>query len=169
MWLLYRAFSALLLVLAGPFALLARGRLGSGVVSGRLARTPPRPPTPPVWIHAVSVGEAMVAATLARGLPEELPLVVTTVTPTGQERARRSFAGRAEVGWFPFELQSAVERFFDAVRPRLLVLVEVDGTRREGRQENRECRDTGQRTTRQWLPSAHFPLLRHRRPPRAVQ
>lgn len=126
MWLLYRALSALLLVVAGPFVLLARGRLGRELVRGRLARNPPRPQVPAVWIHAVSVGEAMVAATLARGLPEALPLVVTTVTPTGQERARRTFAGRAEVGWFPFELQSSVERFFDAVRPRLLILVEGD-------------------------------------------
>jgi len=127
MWLFYRALSALVLAVVGPFVLLLRGRLGGGLLRGRLARNPPRPPPgPAIWIHAVSVGEAMVAATLARGLPEDLPLVVTTVTPTGQERARRDFAGRAEVGWFPFEIQSAVGRFFDAVRPRLLVLVEGD-------------------------------------------
>ncbi|MCM2269342.1 MAG: 3-deoxy-D-manno-octulosonic acid transferase, partial [Thermoanaerobaculia bacterium] len=78
-----------------------------------------------LWIHAVSVGEAMVAATLRPGLAAHEPLVVTTVTPTGQERARRAF-GEAATGYLPYELGFAVRRFFDGVRPRALVLVEGD-------------------------------------------
>jgi 3-deoxy-D-manno-octulosonic-acid transferase len=77
----------------------------------------------------VSVGEVGVAATLARALPEEIPLLVTTVTPTGQERARASFGvfgKRAGVDYLPFDLGFAVRRFFERHEPRALVLVEGD-------------------------------------------
>jgi 3-deoxy-D-manno-octulosonic-acid transferase len=125
MWGLYQALSALLLLLAGPILLLLRGRHYLPTLSGRLAHRLPAAPPGGVWIHAVSVGEAMVAATLREGLAAWEPLVVTTVTPTGQERARRAF-GETATGYLPFELGFAVRRFFDRVRPRALVLVEGD-------------------------------------------
>jgi len=124
MWGLYQALSALLLLLAGPLLLLLRGRHYLPTLAGRLGRRLPDAPTGGLWIHAVSVGEAMVAATLRPGLAAHAPLVVTTVTPTGQERARRAFG--AATGYLPFELGFAVRRFFAAVQPRALVLVEGD-------------------------------------------
>ncbi|HMB53123.1 MAG TPA: glycosyltransferase N-terminal domain-containing protein, partial [Thermoanaerobaculia bacterium] len=85
---------------------------------------------PPLWIHAVSVGEVGVAATLAAALPAGTPLVVTTVTPTGQAQAKKSFGRRSPqataVGYLPFDLGFAVERFLDHLSPRALVLVEGD-------------------------------------------
>jgi len=126
MWWLYQALFALLLVIVGPLLLLIRGRHYLPSLRGRLA--PPRALDSPggLWIHAVSVGEVAVAATLIRALPADLPLVVTTITPTGQERARRSLGGRAAIAYLPFELGYAVRRMFDAARPRALVLVEGD-------------------------------------------
>jgi 3-deoxy-D-manno-octulosonic-acid transferase len=134
MWWLYQAVYLLLLLTAGPIALLLRrpgsfrhfaatfaGRFGRGV--GSRIGTAERGG---LWIHAVSVGEAAVAATIARALPVATPLVVTTITPTGQERARRALAGRAGVAYLPFELQAAQNRFFAAARPRALILVEGD-------------------------------------------
>ena len=126
MWVLYRVFSALLLATAGPLLLALRGAHYRATLAGRLGRRPPVTGPGGLWLHAVSVGEAAVAVTLARALPETTPLVVTTITPSGQERAARALAGRAAVGYFPFELDSAVRRFFDAVRPAALVLVEGD-------------------------------------------
>jgi 3-deoxy-D-manno-octulosonic-acid transferase len=79
-----------------------------------------------LWLHAVSVGEVGVAATLARALPPDLPLLVTTVTPTGQALARRAFAGRAQVAYLPFDLRPAVRRFWRRFAPAALVLVEGD-------------------------------------------
>jgi 3-deoxy-D-manno-octulosonic-acid transferase len=67
-----------------------------------------------------------VAAALSRALPADVPLLVTTVTPTGQERARALLGERAEVDYLPFELGFAVRRFFARHRPRALVLVEGD-------------------------------------------
>jgi 3-deoxy-D-manno-octulosonic-acid transferase len=76
------------------------------------------------------VGEATVAATLARGLPPDLPLLVTTVTPTGQARARALLGdratARAAVAYLPFDLGFAVSRFFTRFSPAALILVEGD-------------------------------------------
>jgi 3-deoxy-D-manno-octulosonic-acid transferase len=126
MWWLYQAAFALLLLVAGPFLLVARGRHYGATLSGRLTRRLPRPAPGGIWIHAVSVGEVAVAGTLVGALPEPLALTVTTVTPTGQERARRLLGGRAAVGYLPIDLGFAVGRFLDRVRPRALVLVEGD-------------------------------------------
>jgi 3-deoxy-D-manno-octulosonic-acid transferase len=88
-----------------------------------------RPGTPggrPLWLHAVSVGEVAVAVTLARSLPPEVPLLVTTVTPTGQERAREALGGRAAIDYLPFDLAPPVTRFLARHQPRALVLIEGD-------------------------------------------
>lgn len=138
-WLLYQVAIAAGLLLAAPFLLLVRGAhylptLRSRLGLGRQSAASPGA----VWIHAVSVGEVGVAATLADGWTR--PLVVTTVTPTGQERAREAFARHdAVVAYLPFDLGFAVERFYRRHRPTALVLVEGDywprvleGARRRG-------------------------------------
>jgi 3-deoxy-D-manno-octulosonic-acid transferase len=126
-WGFYQLATAVALVAAGPFLLARRGSHYLPTLGGRLGRAAGPAPAPgALWLHAVSVGEVGVAATLARALPPEVPLLITTVTPTGQERARAAFAGRAEVAYLPFELGFAVRRFFRRHQPRALVLVEGD-------------------------------------------
>jgi len=130
-WLLYQFLMAAALVLAAPVLLLRRGGHYLPTLRGRLgldrAEDPPRDVRRDgLWIHAVSVGEVGVAATLARHLPEDQPAVVTTVTPTGQERARAAFRDRSSVAYLPFDLGFAVRRFFRRFRPGALVLVEGD-------------------------------------------
>lgn len=126
-WLLYQLAAGLLLLVAGPFLLVRRRRHYRPTLALRLGRYPEPPPESRnrLWIHAVSVGEAMVATTLARALPD-LPLLVTTVTPTGQERARAALGTRGPVTFLPFELAPVIRRFFDRFQPRLLILVEGD-------------------------------------------
>lgn len=126
MWFLYQIATVLTLLIAGPFLLIRRGRHYLGSLPGRLGRYRDSIPTAPVWIHAVSVGEVGVAHTLVQNLPEDLPLLITTVTPTGQSRARTLFENRATVAYLPFDLGSIVERFLNRFRPRALVLVEGD-------------------------------------------
>lgn len=96
-----------------------RGRLGGWDGDGAPRRGG-------LWLHAVSVGEVGVAATLAGELPADQPTVVTTVTPTGQEEARKRFSGRSSVAYLPFDLGPPVARFFERFAPRALVLVEGD-------------------------------------------
>ncbi len=127
LWLLYEAGLGLVLLLAGPFLLARRGKHYLPTLSGRLGGSAePAPKGRPLWIHAVSVGEVGVAATLARALPGSLPLVVTTITPTGQALARRLFAGRGQVAYLPFDLRFAIGRFWRRFAPAALILVEGD-------------------------------------------
>jgi len=126
-WGLYQLATGIALLAAGPFLLARRGSHYLPTLPGRLGRAAGPAPAPgALWLHAVSVGEVGVAATLARTLPPEIPLLITTITPTGQERARAAFAGRAEVAYLPFDLGFAVRPFFRRHQPRALVLVEGD-------------------------------------------
>ncbi len=128
---LYQLAAGSVLLIGGPFLLARRGSHYLPTLSGRLGSSttsvaPRGGQGGFVWIHAVSVGEVAVAATLIKALPPGLPLLVTTVTPTGQERAKALFQDRAEVAYLPFDLGFAVRRFFDRFQPRALILVEGD-------------------------------------------
>jgi 3-deoxy-D-manno-octulosonic-acid transferase len=128
-WGLYQLATATALATAGPFLLARRGSHYLPTLAGRLGRGEAARTAGGLWLHAVSVGEVGVAATLARALPADLPLLVSTITPTGQARARGLFPpeGRpADVAYLPFDLGFAVRRFFDRFQPRALVLVEGD-------------------------------------------
>lgn len=84
---------------------------------------------PPIWVHAVSVGEVQASAALINALRErypDIPIVVTTFTPTGAGRARALFRDRAQVRYLPFDLPGAVRRFFTRVRPRIAVIFETE-------------------------------------------
>lgn len=127
LWGLYQVVWGGLLLVAGPFLLARRGGHYLQSVRRRLGRgTTEAAPPGALWLHAVSVGEVGVAATLVRSLPAEIPLLVTTVTPTGQARAEALLAGRATVDYLPFDLGFAVRRFFRRHSPGALVLVEGD-------------------------------------------
>jgi 3-deoxy-D-manno-octulosonic-acid transferase len=126
MWLLYQIATALALLVGAPFFLILRGRHYLATLPGRLGRYHGPVPERPLWIHAVSVGEVGVAAALAEALPADLPLLVTTITPTGQRRAQAIFGERAAVTYLPFELGFAVDRFMRRFQPRALVLCEGD-------------------------------------------
>lgn len=82
-----------------------------------------------VWLHAVSVGEVQACAALVGALHREhpqLPLTVTTFTPTGAARARALFGNVAQVRYVPYDLPGAVRRFFARVQPRLAVIFETE-------------------------------------------
>ncbi|MCB9770851.1 MAG: 3-deoxy-D-manno-octulosonic acid transferase [Candidatus Omnitrophica bacterium] len=82
----------------------------------------------PIWIHAVSVGEAQMVSALAPALKEkfpETPLVVSTNTVTGQNIARKieevdgTFYVPIDFGW-------SVRRVLDTLQPRVLVIMETE-------------------------------------------
>ena len=88
-------------------------------------------PLPPggIWVHAVSVGEVNAAAALVTTLHErypDIPLLVTTLTPTGAVRAKALFKELAQVRYIPFDLPGSVRRFFERVQPRLGVIFETE-------------------------------------------
>ncbi len=126
MWWLYRFAFALALVVVGPWYALRRRSDLRELVRGRLVLDLAPVAGRPLWIHAVSVGEVLVAGIFVRALPPELPLIVTTITPTGMARAKAIFGDRATVAWAPLDLGGPVERFLGRCRPRGLVLIEGD-------------------------------------------
>ncbi|MEJ1960093.1 MAG: lipid IV(A) 3-deoxy-D-manno-octulosonic acid transferase [Gammaproteobacteria bacterium] len=84
---------------------------------------------PSIWVHAVSVGEVQAAAVLVRTLYDRypgVPLVVTTLTPTGDERARALLGDRANIRYLPLDLPGSVRKFFDRVKPRIAVVFETE-------------------------------------------
>jgi 3-deoxy-D-manno-octulosonic-acid transferase len=81
------------------------------------------------WLHAVSVGEVVAAEPLIRTLLDEFPerdVLVTTVTPTGAERVRRTFGDAVQHAYIPFESPDAVRRFFKSVEPAIALIVETE-------------------------------------------
>jgi 3-deoxy-D-manno-octulosonic-acid transferase len=85
--------------------------------------------TDSIWVHAVSVGEVQAAVPLVHALLERfpaVPLVLTTVTPTGRARAQALFKSRVDVRYVPVDLPGSVRRFFERVRPRLAVILETE-------------------------------------------
>ena len=98
----------------------------------RFGRYRPMPGDPPVWIHAVSLGEMRSAAPLVRAfLDRGETVVLTHFTPAGRREAQRVFAaeiaaGRVRSVWVPFELGFAWRRFFRAFRPRFGLVMEIE-------------------------------------------
>lgn len=82
-----------------------------------------------VWVHAASVGEVQVAAALVRALTVArpgLPVLLTTVTPTGRERARALLGDAVILRYLPFDFPWTVPRFLDRARPALGVCIETE-------------------------------------------
>src|SRR5437879_4731254 len=98
-----------------------------------------------IWIHAVSVGEALTARALAADLKARYPrlrLFLSTTTIAGQQVARRSLQHVDAVFYFPFDWAFIVRRTLDLVRPRVFIMMET----RIWPNLLRECRARGVRT-----------------------
>ncbi len=94
----------------------------------RLGFSPPAP-SGCVWLHAVSVGEVNAALPLIDALQRahpDLPLLVTTTTPTGSEHLLGRLGNRVAHCYLPYDLPFAVQRFFRRQRPRLGIIMETE-------------------------------------------
>lgn len=81
-----------------------------------------------VWLHAVSVGEAIASRPLLRALKQQYPdhlILVTTTTETGRSTAT-AFPEKDLCLYFPFDFLPAVRRTLDAVRPDAVVIMETE-------------------------------------------
>jgi 3-deoxy-D-manno-octulosonic-acid transferase len=101
-----------------------RGRFGQ-----RLGHVEPQPAAGCLWVHAVSVGEVQAAAALIRSLQllyPAIPIVVTTVTPTGAQRARALFGDAVRHCYLPYDLPGSVRRFLDRIQPQVAIILETE-------------------------------------------
>jgi 3-deoxy-D-manno-octulosonic-acid transferase len=77
----------------------------------------------------VSLGEISASAALVRALAaryDDVPIVVTTATPTGRARALALFGARVEVRYLPYDLPAAMRRFLARIRPQVAIIVETE-------------------------------------------
>jgi 3-deoxy-D-manno-octulosonic-acid transferase len=82
-----------------------------------------------IWIHAVSVGEVLIARALLPELRERYPklrLFLSTTTLTGQQIARNNLRLVDEVFYFPFDFAFIVNRVLNIVQPRLFLMTETE-------------------------------------------
>ena len=83
----------------------------------------------PVWFHAVSVGEVHAVIPLMkklRGAYPGLPMILSTITDTGQKVAREKAPEGTLIVYLPFDLMGILRRCFARVGPRLLVVAETE-------------------------------------------
>jgi 3-deoxy-D-manno-octulosonic-acid transferase len=100
-------------------------------IGERLGLGAPPARRPDLWIHAVSLGEMRVAATLVRALAAgdpSLHVLLTTGTPAGRAEAGRMRASGlpVEVRYLPLDAPVLLRRFIRRSRPGALVLVETE-------------------------------------------
>lgn len=84
---------------------------------------------PSIWVHAVSVGEVVAASSLVSALRErypQLPIVITTVTPTGAQRVHDLFGDDVLHSYAPYDIPGSVRRFFRRMKPRLAIVMETE-------------------------------------------
>lgn len=130
-WLAYNAALGLLSPAWAPYLgwrlLLGKSRDGR---RQRLGFSPALPRTRDrAWLHGASVGEMHALRPIAERFHARRPLapvVISTVTPTGQDVARRTFTWAEEVRYAPLDLPGAVARSVNAVGARVTALVETE-------------------------------------------
>src|SRR6185436_15727503 len=82
-----------------------------------------------IWIHAVSVGEALTARALLADLRERYPglkIFLSTTTLTGYQIARSRIQDVDAVFFFPFDLPPFVNRTLRLVKPKLFSRIETE-------------------------------------------
>ena len=80
-------------------------------------------------LHAASVGEYNAVSPLIKVLLKaypNLPLTITTLTPTGSERVSRDLGEEVFHCYIPLDLPCAVNRFFSQTDPRLIIVMETE-------------------------------------------
>ena len=82
-----------------------------------------------IWVHAVSVGEVMAVRAFCESFLDKYPskrLVISTVTKTGNDVARRLFDKKVTIIYLPLDLSWVVNRVLDKFMPKAFVMVETE-------------------------------------------
>ncbi len=137
MYFLYSVLTGLAAIITAPYWLIQGLRHGKylsnlgerlGFSVPGVAKLPADHPGA-IWIHAVSVGEALAGVALAKRLKEanpQRPLVISTTTITGQQVARERMPFADAVFYFPFDWAFCVRKVMDGVKPAVVVVLETE-------------------------------------------
>jgi len=97
------------------------GFYGDALEAGESARR--------VWVHAVSVGEAVGAAPLIKKLVDREgagSVVVTTATKGGKEILGKTFGDKITIIYSPIDFFFVVSRTVKAINPKVLIIMETE-------------------------------------------
>ncbi len=82
-----------------------------------------------IWVHAASVGEVLCSIPLLTRIKKEfpqLPILLTTMTRTGNITAREKVPEVTAVSFFPMDHPLILKRIFQRVQPSLLIIAETE-------------------------------------------
>ncbi len=82
-----------------------------------------------IWVCAVSVGESVAAIPLIKALQRRhpsIPIIVTGETVGGADCIRAGLGDRVTQLYSPYDLPWVLKRFFNILKPRLLILTEKE-------------------------------------------
>ncbi len=82
-----------------------------------------------IWVHAVSVGEALAAVPLLKALKTRYPtwpLLVTTMTPTGAARVIAAMGDNIKHVYLPYDTLDGVARFLQTMKPAIAIIMETE-------------------------------------------
>jgi len=122
-------FTALAPLLAWHSIAQARQLNNERMARQKLGKDLPERHDRPIWIHMASVGEVNAAYPLVMELRQrypELPLIVSTFTPTGAEMAAKKFGPEIEHVYLPLDFNKAVKTFFQQIKPRCALIMETE-------------------------------------------
>lgn len=130
---LYSALYSIVLTFLLPFEYLKRPReLRGRWIRERFGLLDPSIAThnaPLIWVHAVSVGEAIASASLIKKLKERHPsldIVISTVTDTGRKVAMERMGDSAGIIYVPFDLPFAIHNTVKRIRPSAFIIMETE-------------------------------------------
>jgi len=82
-----------------------------------------------IWVHAVSVGEVIAASPIIDAIRKRFPkysFLISTVTNTGQDMARKAISDPKEIIYFPLDFKWIVNKVLKSIKPKLFIMVETE-------------------------------------------
>ncbi len=82
-----------------------------------------------IWIHAVSVGEIISAKELIKDIKREFPqrpLVISTITPTGNKIAKAIAGDSEKIVYLPLDIGFIIRRFIKIFSPCIFISLESE-------------------------------------------
>jgi len=82
-----------------------------------------------IIVHAASVGEVIALTPLIEQLLQtypNLPITLTTFTPTGSEQVRKQFSSRVQHCYLPLDLYPCTALFLSRLQPKIMIFMETE-------------------------------------------